>query len=57
MINSENRNISTYTMPREFNMLGLNSCVVFRKPLISEANWKKISSTAQNTQRLDSGAM
>lgn len=41
MFNSESKSISTRTMRRELKGLGLNSCVALRKPLISEANWKK----------------
>ena len=41
MFNSESKIISTCTMRRELRGLGLNSCVVLRKPLISEANQKK----------------
>ncbi len=40
-------------MRRELKGLGLNRCVALRKPLISEANWKK----RLGHKRLDSGAM
>ncbi|KAF7652311.1 hypothetical protein LDENG_00098550 [Lucifuga dentata] len=41
MFNSESKNISTCTMRRELQGLGLNSCVALRKPLICQANQKK----------------
>ena len=41
MFKSESESISTGTMRRELTALGPNSCVALRKPLISEANWKK----------------
>lgn len=41
MFNSESKSIYTCTVQRELKGLGLNSCVALRKPLISEANWKK----------------
>ena len=41
MFNSESKSIYTCAMRREHKGLGLNSCVALRKPLISEANWKK----------------
>ena len=47
MFNSKSKSISTRTMRRELKGLGPNSCIALRKPLISEANHK----------RLDSGAM
>ncbi|MEQ2220888.1 hypothetical protein ILYODFUR_010208 [Ilyodon furcidens] len=44
LFNSESTRISTRTLRREPMGLGLNSCVALRKPLISEANWKKKAS-------------
>ena len=41
MFNSDSKSIFTRTIRRELKGLGLNSCVALRKPLISEANWKK----------------
>ena len=41
MFDSDSKSISTHTMQREFKGLGLNNHVAVRKPLISEANWKK----------------
>ena len=41
MFNTESKSISTRTMQRELKGLGLNSCVVIRKPPISQADWKK----------------
>ena len=41
VFNSDSKSVSTCTMQRELNGLGLNSCVALRKPLIGEANLKK----------------
>ena len=41
VFNSESKSILKGTMCREHRGFGLNSCVALRKPLISEANWKK----------------
>ncbi len=48
MFNSESKNISTCTMWRELKGLGLNSCVAWRKTLISEANRKNSFSLSES---------
>lgn len=46
LLNGKSENFSTRIMQREHK--AFKSCVALRKPLTSEANWKKVAFTMEN---------
>ena len=49
MFNSESKSISTCTVWKELKGLWLSRCVALRKPLITDANQKKMASICEGT--------